>query len=297
MCVCSCAFGSCTGILRLIWAYHGHGRTMATATGVPRLRQQTYYSCGKERMHRLTLLTFVLHISYMTRVPCSLSRSYIVVFSSLQRNAHVVQFNESTMMVPLVKMALFWSFGTFQMRCAFKICSSTIHNLICMTLLSNFTLVLCCASVIHIRYIRTSLCLYCTLHVRRITQLAYVTTNISLGANISRSTMSVLEIGLQTGIFKLLCKMATCCRGVHDILSRNSPLYYDESLKKLLRDKIVFKVGSIKLHIILCISVHYRASSPDFIKGPFSFSNPCGKIGSHACTLCIYCGYPCSNAN
>ena len=52
----------------------------------------------------------------------------------------------------------------------------------------------------------------------------------------------------QIGMHTLLRngKMATC-RRAHDSLPRNLPLYYNKSLKKLLRDQIVFKVGSIKL--------------------------------------------------
>ena len=52
----------------------------------------------------------------------------------------------------------------------------------------------------------------------------------------------------QIGMHTLLRngKMATCC-GAHDVLPKHLPLYYNKLLKKLLRDQIVFKVGSIKL--------------------------------------------------
>ena len=59
--------------------------------------------------------------------------------------------------------------------------------------------------------------------------------------------------------------MATCRCGAHDILPKLLPLYYNESFKKLLRDKIVY--GGLYQVIILRITMHYRASSPDFIKG------------------------------
>ena len=62
--------------------------------------------------------------------------------------------------------------------------------------------------------------------------------------------------------------MATCCRGAHDILPKSLPLYYNELLQKLLRDKITYRRALSSYNLI-----HFLTPLVELV---------------HKCVLCVY---------